>query len=285
MYSSDAGSNASNSMNSDRKERERLFQRKQSQIDEAISPTPIDVLERYRENRHWRLYPKECMYRAMGNLDGKRVLDFGCGSGEISTQLALLGADVLAFDLSPDHLELARRRASLDGVLDRVNFLVADGENANLPNGAFDFVVAYAVLHHMKLQPALQLIHQALKPDGRVFIVEPVSFSHTLAWLRDRVPVPKNVSPDERQLNEQEISFIVESFEQSSIRYYRVLERLERLLPHVFKHGIRQRVATGLSRLLRILDRGLLLIPGTWRLAGRLLVTGTRKPETHPTQT
>lgn len=285
MYSGGSDSNASN-INGDRKERERLFQRKQSQIDDdAIAATPLEVLERYRENRHWRLYPKEYMYRTMGNLDGKRVLDFGCGSGEISTQLALLGADVLAFDLSPDHLELARRRASLDGVLDRVNFLVADGENANLPNGAFDFVVAYAVLHHMKLQPALQQIHQALKPDGRVFIVEPVSFSHTLAWLRDRVPVPKNVSPDERQLNEQEISLIVESFDQSSIRYYRVLERLERLLPHVFKHGIRQRVATGLSRLLRILDRGLLLIPGTWRLAGRLLVTGIRKPETHPTRT
>lgn len=284
MYSSGSGSNASNT-NSDRKERERLFQRKQSQIDDAISATPLEVLERYRENRHWRLYPKECMYRTMGNLDGKRVLDFGCGTGEISTQLARLGADVLAFDLSPDHLELAKRRASLDGVSDHVSYLVADGENANLPDGAFDFVVAYAVLHHMKLQPALEQIHQALKPDGRAFIVEPVSFSHTLAWIRDRIPVPKNVSPDERQLDEKEVSQITRSFDQTRVRYFRVLERLDRLLPHNVEHSIGQSGVGVLSHLLRVLDRGILLVPGTWRLAGKVLVTGTRKPELRPNQT
>lgn len=285
MNFSGANTNASTTNGDERKERERLFQQQQSPSDTSLSSTPPAIIERYRANRHWRLYPKEYMYRTMGNLDGKRVLDFGCGSGEISTQLARLGADVLALDLSPDHIEIARRRASLDGVSDRVNCLVADGEKSNLPEAEFDFVVAYAVLHHMELRPALEQIHHALKPDGRVFIVEPVSFSRLLAWLRDRVPVAKNVSPDERQLDEQEISLITAFFDESGIQYYRVLERLERLLPHIAEHGIRQRLVTLLSRLLRILDRGILLMPGTWRLAGRVLITGTRKSELPPTYT
>ena len=44
------------------------------------------------------------------NLDGVRVLDAGCGTGALAVELAMRGADVLAVDLSPKLVELARQR-------------------------------------------------------------------------------------------------------------------------------------------------------------------------------
>jgi cyclopropane fatty-acyl-phospholipid synthase-like methyltransferase len=53
-----------------------------------IEATPLSVFERYRELRQWQLYTKEFLYRRLGDLPGKRILDFGCGEGEAIAALA-----------------------------------------------------------------------------------------------------------------------------------------------------------------------------------------------------
>jgi 2-polyprenyl-3-methyl-5-hydroxy-6-metoxy-1,4-benzoquinol methylase len=90
------------------------------QLEQEVSRTPEAIRRRYRENRHWRLYPKEWIYRNI-DFEGKDVLDFGCGTGEISTQIALLGANrVYALDINPELIEMAQQRAALDGLSNRV---------------------------------------------------------------------------------------------------------------------------------------------------------------------
>lgn len=182
--------------------RELGFQRDEATRFDSVTPTAEATIVRYRRNKHWRVFPKEFIYRQMGELDGKCVLDYGCGTGEITTQLALLGATrVVGLDLSPDLVRLAARRAALDRVEDRVEFLIADGEEITLPQGTFDIVLVYALLHHTEIDPVMRRVMEALKPGGAAFIVEPVAFSRILSYVRDTVPVPKHVSPDERQLS------------------------------------------------------------------------------------
>jgi 2-polyprenyl-3-methyl-5-hydroxy-6-metoxy-1,4-benzoquinol methylase len=250
-----------------RLDRELHFQQARAAEMDTIVATPPAIIARYRECRHWRLFPREAMYHALQPLHGKQVLDFGCGTGEITTQLALLGArHVTGFDLSPALVSLARRRAELDGVTDRVTLTVADGEDTGLPRAAFDVIICYALLHHTDIAPVLDRVHDALAPGGTVCFYEPVAFLPALQWLRDRLPVPKEVSPDERQLTLDEIRMVRARFPRSRVMYFRGVSRLERLLGN----GGRPYWATLL--VLRALDRVLFALPGGWRLAGGVLV-------------
>src|SRR5260370_13103567 len=102
------------------------YQREKARELAGVSRTPEFVIERYRRTRLWQLFPKEYMFKAVGDLRNKRVLDFGCGDGQIAVQMAALGAQVVGMDISPELIEVACRRAELDGVADRVQFLVGD---------------------------------------------------------------------------------------------------------------------------------------------------------------
>ena len=62
------------------------------QLEEEVTRTSEDIRLRYREDRDWRLYLKEWIYKNIA-LKGKDILDFGCGTGEIATQIAFLGAN------------------------------------------------------------------------------------------------------------------------------------------------------------------------------------------------
>ena len=58
--------------------------------------------------RWWNAYWQMHTHLSGLNLKGKRVLVAGCGFGDDALRLAKLGADVYAFDLSPDSLSIAK---------------------------------------------------------------------------------------------------------------------------------------------------------------------------------
>src|SRR5437764_11828873 len=85
--------------------RELAYQRQQAEACDSVAPTPPKVIERYASLRYAGIIQKDFMYRELGvgrDLHGKKLLDFGCGSGETSTQLAALGASVVGIDISPE---------------------------------------------------------------------------------------------------------------------------------------------------------------------------------------
>ena len=153
------------------------------QLEAEVTRTPEEIRQRYQENRNWRLYQKEWIYKNI-SLRGKDVLDFGCGTGEITTQIALLGANcVYALDVTPGLLEATRRRAELDGVGDRVQTLC--GLVQNLEPRPVDVIISFAVLHHcFPLEAVMPSLLRWLKPNGVFVAVEPVSHLATLEWLR-----------------------------------------------------------------------------------------------------
>jgi magnesium-protoporphyrin O-methyltransferase len=73
------------------------------------------------------------------DLTGKRVLDAGCGAGQMTAELAARGADVVAVDISPSLVDIAAERLP-QGHRDRVTFVSGDMHCDT--HGDFDHVVA-----------------------------------------------------------------------------------------------------------------------------------------------
>ncbi len=80
------------------------------------------------------------------DLSGLRLLDAGCGTGALALAAARRGAEVVAVDLSPQLVDLARERAASDPAAARIDFVSGDMLGAG--HGRFDHVVAMDSLIH-----------------------------------------------------------------------------------------------------------------------------------------
>ncbi|HUK33849.1 MAG TPA: class I SAM-dependent methyltransferase [Vicinamibacterales bacterium] len=151
-------------------------------------------------------YPLEYAFALLGDICGKTVLDFGCGSGENSLLLARRGARVVGLDISRALLSLASRRLALNGLGDCAEFVVGSAHKLPLPDASVDAVVGIAILHHVDLKEAASEIHRVLKPGGRAIFQEPVRDSAAVRVLRKMIPYRSpDVSPFERPLTTREL--------------------------------------------------------------------------------
>jgi ubiquinone/menaquinone biosynthesis C-methylase UbiE len=102
---------------------------------------------------------------------GKRVLDLASGSGQpalTAAEMVRPGGSVVATDISPQMLEVVRRRASADG-LDNVETQVMDIEHLQFPDGSFDAVTCrWGYMFCPDLAKAFSESRRVLKPDGRL---------------------------------------------------------------------------------------------------------------------
>ncbi len=136
-----------------------------------------------------RLHDPERILRGVVRA-GDRCLDLGCGPGHFTIPMARLAGGtghVTAVDLQPAMLGVVRRRAQHLGLLSRINLLVADASGLHVP-GTFDVALAFWMVHEVPDQGALlRQVGQALRPGGRLLLVEPKghvkqeAFERTLA--------------------------------------------------------------------------------------------------------
>jgi SAM-dependent methyltransferase len=105
---------------------------------------------------------EELAFAAVAEVAPERVLEVGCGPGYFSERIGReLAAEVVALDLSPRMVELARARGVDAGVGDVQNLPFADGE--------FDCAVANWMLYHVSdLERGLAELARVLRPGGRL---------------------------------------------------------------------------------------------------------------------
>lgn len=96
-----------------------------------------------------------------------RVLDVGCGQGQLARKLAERCKEVVAIDADQEALA-----GAIAGSKDpRVTFLQADAMQYPFPETSFDLITAVATLHHLPLKPALMRFKSLLKPGGVLVVV------------------------------------------------------------------------------------------------------------------
>lgn len=136
------------------------------------------------------------------DLRGARVLDAGCGTGALAVEAARRGAHVVAIDLSPTLVGLARERLPADLGAGRVEFLVGDLLDTSV--GRFDHVVAMDSLIHYRTADIVDTLSAlAARTDGSiVFTFAPrtpaLTAMHAVGRLfprGDRAPAIEPVAP------------------------------------------------------------------------------------------
>ncbi|MBB5874241.1 SAM-dependent methyltransferase [Allocatelliglobosispora scoriae] len=82
-----------------------------------------------------------------GGVRGPKVLDIGCGTGDLAIALARLGHEVTAVDISQVAIDMARAKAAAEGLA--VRFEVQDAAQLSLPSAPFDSIFDSGLLHSL----------------------------------------------------------------------------------------------------------------------------------------
>ena len=136
------------------------------------------------------------------DMAGLRLLDAGCGTGALAVAAARRGAEVVAIDLSPTLVDLARERSPRDLGAGSIAFRVGDMRDPEL--GRFDHVVAMDSLIHYRAHDTVRVLADlaARTGAGIAFTFAPRTVPLTLMHAAgrlfprgDRAPAIEPVSP------------------------------------------------------------------------------------------
>jgi len=126
---------------------------------------------------------------------GMTILELGCGTGYFTRELAHSGADIVAIDVLPELLEIAKANCSAQNV----RYEIQNAYALTYPDATFDSVVGSSVLHHLEIEEAVREIYRVLKPGGTIYFTEPNMLNPQIA-IQKNVPWIKRWlgdSPDE----------------------------------------------------------------------------------------
>jgi SAM-dependent methyltransferase len=176
----------------------------------AMPPRPPDALE-------------AALFTGLPSLTGKRVLDLGCGIGDLSLQLLQRGADVTGLDLSAGMVEVARRRAEHFLPGSRFDGVAAPVDATGLPDHAFDVVVGKWILHHVELEPAFRELRRIMAPGGSAAFIENSALNPVLMAARRHVAgrfgVPRYGTEDEHPLDARDLDAFRRAFPSTRVEF------------------------------------------------------------------
>jgi 2-polyprenyl-3-methyl-5-hydroxy-6-metoxy-1,4-benzoquinol methylase len=138
--------------------------------------------DRFEESRG--LYVPPLIFSIVEHADiqaGQRVLDLGCGRGEVAFNLAALGASAIGLDYASSALKLATAmREEHPDLAERVALAKGDAKQLPFRSSSFDAAFMLDVVEHLQpweLHLALVEVRRLLKPSGALYI-------HTMPNLR-----------------------------------------------------------------------------------------------------
>ena len=212
------------------------------------------------ENESWGQFFLE----ALGPLEGKTVLDVGCGLGYFSVFAAKAGAMVTAIDLKSEMLQAAHMIADLNGV--ECQFYCAKASKLPVLDNSIDIIAGMLILHHLSrpdIQSAFREIYRVLRDGGRAIFVEPVENSRVFNSIQNLLPAGRRGSGyyrpsclcsrawvkylaehDGRDITCKELTKLGAPFKKVSVKSFGLLDRIDRFIKD-----------KRLIRLLRLTDR------------------------------
>jgi len=152
------------------------------------SPKPVGTREYFDdvEARKYFVEPHILAFAEFARWKGKRILEIGCGIGTDTIRFARAGARVTAVDLSEESLGLARRRAAVFDLGNRVTFYRADAERLSevVPVETYDLVYSFGVIHHTPHPGnAIDEIRKYVGPGSVLKMMVYHRYSYKVLWI------------------------------------------------------------------------------------------------------
>ena len=137
--------------------------------------------------------PETDIYHRLLSLDHKHIVELGCGSADITRDIASagVGRKVWAFEVD----EIAHTKNLQMADLPNVTFGLAGAQDIPLADQSIDIVFMFKSLHHVPqdlMDQSLQEISRVLKPGGLAYISEPIfagEFNEILRLFHDEQKV------------------------------------------------------------------------------------------------
>jgi SAM-dependent methyltransferase len=109
-----------------------------------------------------------------------RVLDLGCGTGELAPSFLKAGYSYVGIDIEPERIAYARKTHR------RGRFHVMDASALQYPDGYFDQILVTGVLHHLsdaEVRDIVKEMKRVLRPSGRALVMEDIALRGSLNLL------------------------------------------------------------------------------------------------------
>ncbi len=133
---------------------------------ESIAKDFDSIMNNYDIKRRIEVVFSE--FLGLENLQGKKLLDAGCGTGWFSKKATELGAHVTAMDLSPTLVQITKDKVP------SVNAIVGSVLEISFPDNYFDYVISSEVIEHTpNPKLAVKEMLRVLRPGGKICLTTP----------------------------------------------------------------------------------------------------------------
>jgi 2-polyprenyl-3-methyl-5-hydroxy-6-metoxy-1,4-benzoquinol methylase len=152
------------------------------------SPKPVGTREYFDEveARKYFVEPHIPRFAKFERWRDQRVLEIGCGIGTDTVNFARSGARITAVDLSPQSLDLARKRVKTYGLQDQVTFYLGSAEELStfVPVEPYDLIYSFGVIHHTPHPDrVVEQMRQYAKPGTTIKLMVYYRHSWKVFWI------------------------------------------------------------------------------------------------------
>jgi ubiquinone/menaquinone biosynthesis C-methylase UbiE len=154
----------------------RRFEDKSDSIDTSYNPV-ADLYDQTFSDIHVRRDELQWIYRSLGEVSHKVILDIGCGNGALLRQLSPKIQAGIGIDASTSLVELAAKRDSPAG---NITYHAVTGPVIPLHDHSVDVVISMLSFRYLDWDPIMKEIERVLKKDGKLIVVDMVTA--TVKW-------------------------------------------------------------------------------------------------------
>ena len=141
-----------------------------------------EIREGVRVEEEARLVYTRMAYQKIPEINSPRILDIGCGRGEVTLELARLSmGEIVGLDINQDPLNELIRKAEENGLTDRVHVMNRSMHDMDFHDESFDVLWSEGSIFVIGFEKGLMAWKQFVKPGGYLVV-------HEMAWLQDDPP-------------------------------------------------------------------------------------------------
>jgi 2-polyprenyl-3-methyl-5-hydroxy-6-metoxy-1,4-benzoquinol methylase len=125
-----------------------------------------------------------------------KVLEIGCGQGEWAIEMAKMGANVTATDISEMNVKITKLRAERNDI--SLNTHTCSCDDTGFKSNSFDLIFGFGVIHHLTHnveESTYKEAYRLLKPGGKIIFIETLNNSKVLNFIRLLIPISQKHNP------------------------------------------------------------------------------------------